>query len=391
MTDVKRQPGYNDILSMVTSNILPKIIIGEGERYVSEAFTSPSNMEIWMACYTDETYNPNPGKNYEILEKVGDAVLKLCFTDWVRNNVKGADQQSISDMAAKYLKTSELSKWLLYMNWMVPPGSDTPALRQNVFEFKDVDYGSGLMMKMREDLFEAIIGTIFTIGNKTPLVNLGYILCTRVMNSLFTLLWKGGEISQENLVTPKTQLKEICDGMGWGEISSPSITQKREGTNRYGEREFTVTFKIPAGKEVDNRKLGEPIVMGTATDKKKGRAEAIAIDKALEYLKETYDLTRDNVLKRKRDGMRARIAKLSPKASEKAYQNYMTLEFYTQTTDDYYFLQLRGIDEETSAIKVLHDVYLTKNNYEMWPVKSKNTDHTYELWGEMLDEYVKDK
>jgi dsRNA-specific ribonuclease len=272
-------------------------------------------MKVWQAAFTDKSYNPNYGFNYEVLEKIGDASLKLAFNRYLLVRFPDIDQLELSEMTSFYLSKAELSDVGI--------------------KLKVGEYARTLLDKnanLYEDIVEAIFGALMEVGDKAYQVGVGYILCY----NLVVNIWNDRSLTLSVASgMPKTQIKQIFEKLRWGAV---------------GESWDTPTFKVLANKEAVNqlRAIGIniPTVLGTAQGATKAIASALAYKKALEKL-ERFGITQAwanqqrDILEFSAPGVRELLGPF-----EKKYRNegFVGAAFsVVRTTSTHTYLQLLGI------------------------------------------------
>jgi len=150
------------------------------------------NEDIWYVAFTHKSYNPNPGENYEELEKVGDAAASLAFIEYIYNRFEGVTASEIGEYKAHYLSKTEQAT--ISINLGIPRFIRTP-LDKNIHIF--------------EDVLEAFFGALLLSGNDVR-PGLGYVLCY----NLTIHLYDSTEFEEDvTLGKSKTQLKELFESI----------------------------------------------------------------------------------------------------------------------------------------------------------------------------------
>ena len=101
----------------------------------------------WIYCFTHKSKNPNPGKNYETYEKLGDKVLSYCFNTFLYEKNPLISESTISNLSQKYdSKTfqSRIAGELGLDNFLL-------------------DGGIPIAMPQKEDIYESFCGCLDVI------------------------------------------------------------------------------------------------------------------------------------------------------------------------------------------------------------------------------------
>lgn len=111
---------------------------------------------IWIPAFTSELYNPNLGENYEIYEKIGDAIMAYDFFLYMTKRYPNlADQNRLTEWKKKILSAGSQGVWgekmKLYKWGIMPP---------SIYEI------GGSNLKLKEDLIESFCGALDAAFNK---------------------------------------------------------------------------------------------------------------------------------------------------------------------------------------------------------------------------------
>lgn len=190
--------------------------------------TKLSNSELWEVAFTHETFNPNPGENYEILEKIGDAAMKLAFTEYLYDRVEGIDESEISELQTFYLSKIEQARLSNKLNL-----SDhlLIVIKKSI--------------NTSEDILESFFGALFLSGNQIKPAY-GYLLCFNMIVFLFDDIEL---LDDEKTNVAVTQLKELLESIG--------IRKIEEEWN-----EATGVIKLGFSPEVYNELIKNKIKLG---------------------------------------------------------------------------------------------------------------------------------
>lgn len=275
-----------------------------------------ANMRVWQAAFTDKSYDPNYGFNYEVLEKIGDAALKLAFNRYLLVRFPDIDQLELSEMTSFYLSKAELAGIGL--------------------KLKVGDYSRTLLDKnanLYEDIVEAIFGALMEVGDRSFQVGVGYILCYNLVVSIWSSIDLSLTVASG---MPKTQVKQIFEKLRWGPV---------------GESWDIPTFKV-LSNHLAREQLAEigiklPVVLGQAQGQTKAMASAAAYKKALDTLK-SLNVTQDWA-NQQRDILEFGAPEfrdlLGPFEAKYKREGFVAAAFsVVKTTSSYTYLQLLGID-----------------------------------------------
>ena len=111
---------------------------------------------IWLPAFTSELYNPNLGENYEIYEKIGDAIMAYDFFLYMTKRYpKLADQNRLTEWKKKILSAGSQGMWgekMKLFKWGIMP--------PDIYEI------GGSNLKLKEDLIESFCGALDASFNK---------------------------------------------------------------------------------------------------------------------------------------------------------------------------------------------------------------------------------
>lgn len=177
-------------------------------------------MKVWASSFTHSSYNPNAGENYEVLEKMGDAVMKEKFTWYMMNKFPSIKENHLSSFTDYYLAKSFQADMAVDLG-----------LNNFIRTYTDINKHT------KEDALESLFGGLYFIseilinrykittgksGNVDKkdittdksyrVISLGSDNCSKLLNHLFkdvkfdANLLKGSDINQ---------VKEIFDKLQW--------------------------------------------------------------------------------------------------------------------------------------------------------------------------------
>ncbi|MNK72566.1 ribonuclease III [compost metagenome] len=242
-----------DLQQMIATTIAPLV---EPNTAKQGYLTDESAMGVWAVAFTDETYNPNVGENYESLEKIGDAFMKAAFLQYLEERYPDINQYELSEMINYYLSKPRQAEIALKLGL-------NKYVRTNVT----------VSTHMFEDLLEAVFGALQKIGTAAHSVGVGYAYAYNLIVSIYndTPLDRGVTVGN-----PKTQIKQIFDKMGWGTVGE-----------RWDENSGTFSILVPRQATSTFREHGingEIIAYGRGNTQKVASADAYP--RALRFLSE---------------------------------------------------------------------------------------------------------
>lgn len=162
---------------------------------LSEQLLSPENMELWRAAFTHESVDRNAAQNYDQFEKLGDAVLKTSYVNFLLHKYPTLTSSELSSLSSYYLSKPILAD-----------------IAGQLGLARHMEIAISHSLSSSEDLFESLIGAMFWIGNLVG-YGKGFIVSDQFVRGVFS------QIPVDMSVTkgpPKTQLKEIFEALRWG-------------------------------------------------------------------------------------------------------------------------------------------------------------------------------
>lgn len=177
------------------SKILEKLS-NTSDKSIIAKLVDDRSIKLWEIAFTHESYDPNFGKNYEELELLGDAVIKLIFIDYLMarfpNINKGEASQLVINTLKGYVMNIISDKYGFpnYIRTRIP-----------------------ISIKLKEDVFESFFGALYKLGNEQIKFGAGYVLCSAVLfNILNDIDINYDELSKAN---PKTVLIGYFNRLNW--------------------------------------------------------------------------------------------------------------------------------------------------------------------------------
>ena len=152
-------------------------------------------MNYWIVAFTHKSFNRNPESNNEVLEHLGDKVTGLTFDKYLITKFPTITESEASELGSAYMSKEFQAETAVNLGLV-------PWVRILVDRSKHV----------REDLFEAIFGALFQIGDNIFTSGAGYVLCYNAIVNLFEGIQIDFRLARGH---PKTQVKNIFEKLHW--------------------------------------------------------------------------------------------------------------------------------------------------------------------------------
>jgi dsRNA-specific ribonuclease len=311
-------------------DLLPKIIPNES---ALDKLVSDEAMKVWQSAFTHESFNPNAEENYEILEKIGDSILKTTFLEFILQKFPYLNQAELSHAVTVYL---------------AKPFQANLSSQLGMGKFVRTNYR--ISMHTNEDVIESFSGALGQLGNTLFKFGAGYGL----VYNFVVFLYDNIELDLESATkeNPKTQVKNIYEKLG---IINPKEKEKVPEEAIQLESGYT-TFRIfiPVNGLQILRSLGIPFnssVVAEATAYTKNAASIQAYQEAIKNLTQAGLTTQFmETYTRKRDYMNPDlspfISKILPRLKEEGFTDFYFVEEHIKgksKQDTGKFVQLIGI------------------------------------------------
>lgn len=198
----------------IVERILP-LAIPPSDEYDEQIkyLTDEERMCTWKEAFTDYSYDPNPSKNYERLEKLGDALLKAVFNIYLTNKISSdpefADMTN-SDMAEQ--DRNHMSE--VYQTQLALALGLKPFVRSRV------------SVVPMHDIFESLVGALYTVtvrGMNQMRLSSNSSLSTQsqgdgfnvVYNLIYRIFAENPLNRKMSVKGPVNKVKEFYDKMAW--------------------------------------------------------------------------------------------------------------------------------------------------------------------------------
>nr|QBK91184.1 MAG: ribonuclease III [Pithovirus LCPAC202] len=345
----------NNLLKFLYNEILHHAIPDPAMR---SKLVSANAARVWIPAFTHVSYNPNDGENYEVLEKLGDSIMKTNFTWYMIRHIKNITEGQLGRLSDYYLS------------------KEFQANLSNKYGFSNhVLINLDLSIHVKEDVLEAFFGALFMVAELyLPTFHIGISPTTQIRNppssvkvtpacdvcyKFLSSVFERGDIQIDYslFLGPATnQVKEIFEKMGWG--SGKNIIEEIEKEERLLNGGFTITltltdrFLMWAGKYNQQYPQDKLIIRQrefakvTAPTLKVARAKAY--EAGLQYLA-TLHITLDwaDRVKAQSPTSDPLLAPYYPQAKAEAIKNGMVNIIFSKGKEGSkaIFTQLLGVDK----------------------------------------------
>lgn len=372
-SDPKEAEWLNGLRDFLYNNVLSVV---EPDHTARLQYVTVTAMEVWMASFTHSSYDPNEGKNYEVAEKLGDAVMKLAFTWYLMKKFPSIRENHLSRFTDEYLAKSFQADIAVSLN-----------LNKYIRTLIDISRHTN------EDALESLFGGLFVISEalipkvgKNRKVSLAYDNCSRLVDFIFNQVTFDPKVLAGSAIN---QVKEIFDKLRWK--ASTNLGEEIERKRQLEDGRFIVElhFNEPFYQWVDEQNLilgkqGKPLmkfnrratVFGRGIDYSTKEARRRAYKNALDILKQ-YGITWTwaDKMRTLYPGWDNSLVKLFNEATSKAQrENYAKIEFSKlRKGTAAYYLQLYGI-YKNGSIDVLGTIDGSAELPSATKAKAKITD-----------------
>lgn len=222
-------------------------------------FINPELRIIWENAFTHQSVDLN--NNYEVIEKIGDRVLKLAFTEYLRKSDPKLNQADIARYEIYYTAKDYLA------NIVEPRFGLDPYIWTTIGITKDI----------KEDMVESIIGALFQTIDKVTGPGSGYVAAFNLVSSI----WQDVKLDPEILKgDPKSQVKELFEKLGFPPKKYPFKTFTELPSSNY-QYTIYVDNKVLNLFRRNRKNLPKDMVLGVGVGPNKRAAEKDAYIKAL--------------------------------------------------------------------------------------------------------------
>lgn len=160
--DLGVDPDWLNNLILFLDNILARVSDSPKDRV---AYFNEENINYWIQAFTNPTIDPN--YNYEVLEMIGDRVMKFAFADYLTQRIPRINESQLSELQNYYLSTLPQAK----------------IARKLGFTAQIRVVGS-VKEKILEDVLEAFFGALFRVSENV-MGGLGYYNVFMILVTLY--------------------------------------------------------------------------------------------------------------------------------------------------------------------------------------------------------------
>jgi hypothetical protein len=186
--------------------ILSKFLVGDNARYIEDLVSDgepgkESMMAFWIRAVTHSSKSLR--SNYEVLEKVGDAVLHhtsiVYFADTLGSS---ATPQLLTNL--DHILMSKMSQF------MYAKAMDVARWSRGHPRITSLD-------KVSEDLFESFIGALEVTARKIGRIDLGFEVAYGILRLIFdeSPFMRAVRVNKVAIESYKTEVVQLGDRMGW--------------------------------------------------------------------------------------------------------------------------------------------------------------------------------
>jgi dsRNA-specific ribonuclease len=180
---------YNYLRSLVNLCIPTDLEEKEREHIMNIILNKNTINNEWKYCFTHKLIDPNPGKNYEVFERMGDKILEYCLLLYAKNEYANITESMLTNIRKAVLsktKQGEIARVMEFYKWVDVPEK----LRDNI--------------EIGEDMFESFFGAIDAICNKK---RLGY--SVKLIYTFLQNFYKGYTFISETKIDNPTFLEQL--------------------------------------------------------------------------------------------------------------------------------------------------------------------------------------
>lgn len=346
---------YRDLVTYLRKMLAP---ISTEEELAT--LTSAKQQHRWLINFTHSSSNYNKGENYEIMEKLGDGVMRFAFINYLLQKYPELNESEISNLGAHYLSK---------------PNQAPVAMRLglNRFLIIEINIDTGVF----EDLLEALFGTLFTIMSQEYDDKEAYQYTYRFLEYIYENIYPIDTMANK-YGHPKSQVTQAFTGMRWGDL----LEKKPDGNLRYvtvienaAGVEVIIYFTDEAMRYFKNKKIDVSRILATG----KGNTKKVASDMAYaDALKRLTNLNKVNYIELSRQDklinnpeVSAMYQQALQKAKAAGYQNIRVINLKSYRNKE--ALSLQGVDADD------------KNHLLIWAEGPNHIDVLKELFRGYLD------
>ena len=240
-TVITRQQWKNMITERVRA-ILSDAVPDDNKPYI-EKIVGPGTIDIFMRALTSKDIEPNPLKNYESFEKLGDRIMGEKFASYLLDRFPAINESQMNDLARVYVSNTEQAS--------ISSKLGLPKLANRL----------GVVVEdphFREDLLEAFFAAIQLACEKSFNYSVGSIICYNMVKYIYTPY----QLTLADAVRPqKNPVKEILEKVGLNAYFEKIESEDNQG-NKIWTRSIYVLIKSRDKKDIiaSNYKLKNRLI-----------------------------------------------------------------------------------------------------------------------------------
>ena len=232
-----------------------------------DKLVSDNAMQTWEIAFTNESFNPNVGENYEELELSGDVNLAASYVKFMMASYPEITRSQLSEFRTKYLAKGFQSKLSASLGM-------GPHIRSR---FRTNTH-------ILEDVFESFFGALDLVGDTEFKFGVGSGLIYNMVVELYKDVEVDWSVTKGN---PKTRVKETYEGLNFIDPRPPLKEKVPEEAVENADGSTTFTIYLPPKAMTYLKTSGaKPTsnILARATENTKKIASNVAYEMAVQNL-----------------------------------------------------------------------------------------------------------
>ena len=268
-TDINKW--YPDLISFLKTKVLPMTRLPPADiDKITDLNVTAEDTRVgkasvgqsWINAFIHQSISIT--QNYEVLEKIGDRVLKLTFNTYIADHYPQLSQRDLARYEAYYTAKD-------YLGNVVSPQLDLP---------RWVLSSMGITKSIREDVFESLMGALFETSERALGPGAGYV----ATYNLTAAIWSQVPLDPNILLgDAKTQIKELFEKL------YPPKTYPKVKIVKLENGSYQTTLSVDDTvlrdlKQLNPEAILPSIVLGVGTGLSQRQASKHAYETALDLL-----------------------------------------------------------------------------------------------------------